>query len=236
MHHTVNVEKTDRYRSFTQIKLPYGVIGRTHQILILKLWVQILLGQQIFFIILNYLYEKYITMKNDKEALIKLMESVNPDFKYKVNESGMSEVPTELESVNNDILRAAIMSEMDAINLYEQLAAKTDNEEIKKVLLDVAKEEKTHIGEFQSLLAKIDPEYSEELIKGNEEVGEIVESLNSEENNKGDFETFFRQLIRSYGYEPSQIDEMPEEERRQFFDELDKKWTSDKEGKYLDEE
>lgn len=29
MYNTVNMEKTDRYRSFTQIKLPYGVIGLT---------------------------------------------------------------------------------------------------------------------------------------------------------------------------------------------------------------
>jgi rubrerythrin len=175
-------------------------------------------------------------MKHDKETLMKLMESVNPDFRFKINEEGMAQVPTELDNVDNDILRAGIMSEMDAINLYEQLAAKTENENIKKVLLDIAKEEKTHIGEFQSLLTKIDPEYSEELINGNEEVGEIIESLNSEESCGVDFERFFRELLNSYGYEPSQIDEMPEEERRQFFDDLDKKWTSNKEEKYLDEE
>ena len=50
----------------------------------------------------------------------------------------------------------------------------TDNEKIKAVLLDVAKEEKTHAGEFQALLLRLDPEQKEELAHGEKEVEELT--------------------------------------------------------------
>jgi rubrerythrin len=92
----------------------------------------------------------------------------------------LSEPPIRLENVDKkhldrEILRLAVIAELDAISLYEQLAAATENENIKKILLDVAKEEKTHVGEFQTLLLKEDIEQSEELEKGKEEVEEILE-------------------------------------------------------------
>jgi len=92
----------------------------------------------------------------------------------------LSEIPIELEKVpkkhlDREILRLAMIAELDAISLYEQLAATTDNVKIKKILLDVAKEEKTHVGEFQTLLLKEDKEQVEELEKGKEEVEEILE-------------------------------------------------------------
>jgi len=63
---------------------------------------------------------------------------------------------------------------LDAINLYEQMAAMTENENIKKILLDIAKEEKTHIGEFQALLLREDREQVEELEEGKREVEELT--------------------------------------------------------------
>jgi rubrerythrin len=94
-------------------------------------------------------------------------------------EKMLSEIPIKLEKVekkhlDREILRLAIIAELDAISLYEQLAAATDNKNIKKVLLDVAKEEKTHAGEFQTLLLKEDREQAEELEKGKEEVEEMI--------------------------------------------------------------
>jgi len=91
----------------------------------------------------------------------------------------LSKIPVKLERVgkkhlDREILRLAMIAELDAISLYEQLAAVTDNKNIKKVLLDVAKEEKTHAGEFQTLLLKEDREQAEELEKGKEEVEEIL--------------------------------------------------------------
>jgi len=92
----------------------------------------------------------------------------------------LSEIPVKLENVekkvlDREILRLAMIAELDAISLYEQLAAATNDENIKKVLLDVAKEEKTHVGEFQTLLLKEDKQQVEELEKGKEEVEEIIE-------------------------------------------------------------
>ena len=73
-----------------------------------------------------------------------------------------------------ELLRVGMIAELDAVNLYEQLAAATDNEDLKKVFLDIAKEEKTHFGEFQALLLKLDREQVEELEKGKEEVEELI--------------------------------------------------------------
>jgi len=46
----------------------------------------------------------------------------------------------------------------------------TEDENLKEILLDVAREEKTHVGEFQTLLLKRDPEQVEEMEKGRKEV------------------------------------------------------------------
>lgn len=76
------------------------------------------------------------------------------------------------DQLDREILRAAIIAELDAVSLYEQLAAMTGDHKIRRILLDVAKEEKTHVGEFQALLVLIDPEQSEELEEGRKEVEE----------------------------------------------------------------
>ena len=73
-----------------------------------------------------------------------------------------------------ELLRIGMIAELDAVNLYEQLAAATDNDDLKKVFLDIAKEEKAHFGEFQALLLKLDKEQVEELEKGKEEIEELT--------------------------------------------------------------
>jgi rubrerythrin len=95
-----------------------------------------------------------------------------------VNEM-LSIVPIQLEKINKEdidkeILRAAIIGELDAINLYEQMAARAADIKVKKLLLDIAKEEKTHVGELESLLAVIDKEQKEESIKGAKEVKNLL--------------------------------------------------------------
>ena len=87
----------------------------------------------------------------------------------------LSESPINLDKVSDseidkEILRLGIIAELDAISLYEQLAAKTKSKKIKEVLLDIAKEEKTHVGEFQTLLLGIDKEQVRELENGRKEV------------------------------------------------------------------
>lgn len=91
----------------------------------------------------------------------------------------LSKTPIKLNKIgkrelNMEILRLATIAELDAINLYEQLAAQTDDANMKKVLLDVAGEEKTHMGEFQAMLLKIDKEQAKELDKGKEEVKQVT--------------------------------------------------------------
>ena len=91
----------------------------------------------------------------------------------------LSQIPVDFtkmkeEELNNAILRAAIIGELDAINLYEQLAALTDNKDIRKVLLDIAKEEKTHVGELETLLLRLDREQAKELKQRKKEVRELT--------------------------------------------------------------
>jgi len=90
----------------------------------------------------------------------------------------LSKIPINLELVPKEkkdleILRVGLIAELDAISLYEQLAAVTGNEKIKTVLLDIAKEEKTHVGEFLALLLTLDQEQKEELEEGKKEVEEL---------------------------------------------------------------
>jgi rubrerythrin len=91
----------------------------------------------------------------------------------------LSKIPINLEKIkkedlDKEILRAGIIAELDAINLYEQMAALAEKENIRKILLDIAKEEKTHVGEFQTLLLKEDAEQVKELEEGKKEVEELT--------------------------------------------------------------
>lgn len=91
----------------------------------------------------------------------------------------LSQLPIDInknskEDVNREILRLGMIAELDAVSLYEQMAAMTNDDGIKKVCLDIAKEEKTHVGEFEALLLKIDKEQVEELKNGEKEVEELT--------------------------------------------------------------
>ena len=91
----------------------------------------------------------------------------------------LSQIPVDFTKVkkdelNNVILRAAIIGELDAINLYEQLAAMTDNEDVRKVMLDIAGEEKIHVGELQTMLLRLDLEQAQKLEHGKKEVQELT--------------------------------------------------------------
>ena len=81
---------------------------------------------------------------------------------------------TKKEDFDKEILRAGMIAELDAVSFYEQMAAMTENKNIKKVLLDIAKEEKTHIGEFETLLLKIDQEQVLENKKARKEIEELT--------------------------------------------------------------
>lgn len=75
---------------------------------------------------------------------------------------------------DKEILRLGIIAELDAISFYEQLAQATEDKKIKTVLMDIAREEKAHVGEFQALLLKLDKEQEKELEEGKKEVDELT--------------------------------------------------------------
>jgi rubrerythrin len=92
----------------------------------------------------------------------------------------LSKIPIILEGIakedmDKEILRTGVIAELDAINLYEQMAAMTKDKNLKTVLLDIAKEEKTHVGEFLMLLLSKDKEQGVELEEGKNEIEELIE-------------------------------------------------------------
>ena len=72
------------------------------------------------------------------------------------------------------ILRLAIIAEQDASSLYERLADLTTSEKIRKVLLDISKEEKVHAGEFEYMLKEHDKEYSSSMKEGENETKKFL--------------------------------------------------------------
>jgi len=91
----------------------------------------------------------------------------------------LSDIPKDLkkvkkEEIDKEVLRVGMIAELDAVSLYEQLAAMTESKDIKEVLLDIAKEEKTHMGEFQALLLRQDKEQLSELEEAKKEVKKLT--------------------------------------------------------------
>lgn len=62
-------------------------------------------------------------------------------------------------------IREKINEENDAINSYLSLTFHIDDPEIKRVIEDIANEEKVHVGELQEILYNLDPD---ELMKEKE--------------------------------------------------------------------
>ncbi|UGV41503.1 rubrerythrin [Methanococcoides orientis] len=76
----------------------------------------------------------------------------------------LSEIPIELEKVDKknidkELMRLSMIAELDAVNLYEQMAALTDDEDLRAILLDVAREEMIHVAMFETVLMEVDDEY-----------------------------------------------------------------------------
>lgn len=71
----------------------------------------------------------------------------------------MSQVPETKDSDDLELLFLAIIAELDAINLYKKFSELAKDPDIKKVLLDIAKEEKHHVHEFLLLIEGRDSEW-----------------------------------------------------------------------------
>ena len=66
-------------------------------------------------------------------------------------------------------IRAMISAEYDAIKMYTILAENCDDESAKKLLMDIADEERIHAGEFLNLLMRLDPTEEKFYSKGSAE-------------------------------------------------------------------
>ena len=95
--------------------------------------------------------------------------------------SMLSKIPFDMDALKSlskeqpdvELVRMGIIAELDAINLYEQLASLSKDELVKKVFLDIAQEEKEHFGEFLELLKRLDGEIKEAMVEGAGEVKEM---------------------------------------------------------------
>ena len=76
-------------------------------------------------------------------------------------------------------VRFMIAAEYEAIQLYEQLAESTDNQLARKVLLDIADEEKEHVGEFRRLLSILAPQDEALYTAGMKETDDAVAGVRS---------------------------------------------------------
>jgi hypothetical protein len=96
-----------------------------------------------------------------------IKEAGIPEPELGVKEAGL--IDTAGTSTDAEIARNGMIAELDAVNQYETAASKTRNKMLAKLLLDVAKEEKVHSGEFMAALLELDKEQGPEMNKGLEE-------------------------------------------------------------------
>ncbi|MBN1979540.1 MAG: Rubrerythrin [Anaerolineae bacterium] len=79
-------------------------------------------------------------------------------------------------------IRLNIAAEHEAIHLYMAHADATDHPLAKRVLTDVANEEREHAGEFMRLLEILTGDEDEWLAHGREEVDELAASFGTKES------------------------------------------------------
>jgi len=71
-------------------------------------------------------------------------------------------------------VRFMIAAEFEAIEMYTRVAEATSDEKIKKLILDIADEEKVHVGEFGEILLTLDPKEKEHIEEGLNEAKDIL--------------------------------------------------------------
>ena len=102
-------------------------------------------------------------------------EFINP-FSGTVPERGLT---------NEELIRAIrlnIAAEHEAIHLYMAHAEATDHPLAKEVLIDIANEERVHIGEFERLLEILTGDEDKWVAEGREEVDEMAAELSAAEH------------------------------------------------------
>ena len=71
-------------------------------------------------------------------------------------------------------IREGMIAELGAINEYERFAEASKDPKVKKVIDNITREEKTHFGEFQTVLLKMDSEQKKQLLVGKKEADEAM--------------------------------------------------------------
>ncbi|MFW6138278.1 MAG: Rubrerythrin [Spirochaetota bacterium] len=77
-------------------------------------------------------------------------------------------------------IRMNLAAEHEAVHQYMAHAQATDDALARKVLIDIADEERVHIGEFQRLLQILTGDEEKMLEEGANEVEEMIEEINSD--------------------------------------------------------
>jgi len=78
---------------------------------------------------------------------------------------------------HSELVRAILLdiaAELEAVHIYLAHMDATDNEDAKKVLYDIALEELVHVGEFTSVLYRLDPIAATKAQEGFAEVQDLL--------------------------------------------------------------
>lgn len=96
-----------------------------------------------------------------------LPESVKDKLQYAIDQMD----PNFIYSYNSLLIeiRKRLEEEYDAINNYMKMLPHTSEEWVKKIIEDIANEEKAHVGELEYILYKLSPEEKKNVDKGKEE-------------------------------------------------------------------
>lgn len=76
--------------------------------------------------------------------------------------------------MDKELLRSGISSEMEAINLYEQMHAFAENKDIKKLILEIIEEGKSRVGRLQAMLLINDQGQKIKLEEGAKKIQEML--------------------------------------------------------------
>jgi len=97
------------------------------------------------------------------------------------DDSGINTMAVRPSEKDAHMIRKCIIEEMEAVNDYIERAGMAENSAVRKVLLDIAEEERIHFGEFEMLLDAIDPLHEPAEDEAEEEMEDIFGENDYEE-------------------------------------------------------
>lgn len=92
------------------------------------------------------------------------------------------------KSINDaKLIRLSIMEELKAINDYIERAEKCENDVVRKVLFDIAEEERVHFGELEMMLEAVDPSHETSEDEAEDEIEDMFGDFDDmEDENEND--------------------------------------------------